>query len=176
MKLLKFPQLQQSFDYDCGAKALQAVLAYYGIEVSEGSIMQQAKTNPKNGTEIKNIIKTAKKYCLKCKSKKMTIKEIKKFIDQGIPVILVLQAWTEKKKVDWKNDWIDGHYVVAIGYKKDQVLFEDPSSLTKVYLEYNELEKRWHDIGINGQKYYHYGIAIYGKKPETNINKIVHMD
>jgi hypothetical protein len=37
----------------------------------------------------------------------MTISKIKKYIDQKIPVIVVLQARTEKKHIDRKNDWDD---------------------------------------------------------------------
>ena len=174
MTTITLPQLRQTFDYDCGAKALQAVLVYYGIEEKEDSLIKQLKTS-KDGTSIINIIKTAKKYGLKTDSGEMTIKDIKKYIEKKIPVILLLQAWSEKKNINWEKDWVDGHYVVAIGYTKDKILFEDPSSFVRTYLKYDELEKRWHDIDGN-KKYIHYGIAIFGKRPKFNPKKIVHMD
>ncbi len=50
MKILDFPELVQTYDYDCGAKALQAVLAYYGIEKHEDVLMIAAKTNKEHGS------------------------------------------------------------------------------------------------------------------------------
>ena len=175
MKTITLPQLRQTYGYDCGAKALQTVLVYYGIEVREDHLIKSAGTS-KNGTSIQGIIKVANKYGLKTDSRQMTINDIKGYIKQKIPVILVLQAWTEKKKVNWEKDWIDGHYVVAIGYTKDKILFEDPSSFERTYLKYDELQKRWHDVDTDGKKYVHHGIAIFGKKPKFNRDEVVHMD
>ncbi|MFA6161522.1 MAG: cysteine peptidase family C39 domain-containing protein [Patescibacteria group bacterium] len=174
MKSITLPQLRQTYGYDCGAKAIQTVLVYYGIELREDHILKTAGTT-KNGTQIKGIIKVAEKNGLKTDSREMSIGDIKDYIDKKIPVILALQAWTAKKKVDWKKDWIDGHYVVAIGYTKDKILFEDPSSFERTYLKYNELEKRWHDMDIKGKKYDHHGIAVFGKKPKFDKDKLKHM-
>ncbi|MBU1445706.1 C39 family peptidase [Patescibacteria group bacterium] len=175
MEIITLPQLRQTYGYDCGAKALQAVLVYYGIEVREDNIIKTAKTTSK-GTPIQGIITIAQKHGLKTESREMTIRDVKNYIKKKIPVILVLQAWTAKKKVDWEKDWTDGHYVVAIGYTKDKILFEDPSSFERDYLKYDELEKRWHDVDANGKKYFHHGIAIFGKKPKFNRDKVIHMD
>jgi ABC-type bacteriocin/lantibiotic exporter with double-glycine peptidase domain len=175
MKKLHLPQFRQTYNYDCGATALQSILAYYGIEEREDRIIKIAKTT-KDGTSIENIIKVIKKYGLKASSKKMTIEEVKKYIDKKIPVILVLQAWAHKKKVDWENNWEDGHYTVAIGYTKDKIIFEDPAHFNNTYLTYKELEKRWHDMDTKGKKYINHGIAVFGKKPEYKSDKIIHMD
>jgi len=175
MNTINLPQLVQTYNYDCGAKALQSILAYYGIEAREDKIMKFAKTS-KKGTPIRGMVTATEKFGLKTEIKGMTIKDIKEYIKKDIPVILILQAWTGKKEVDWEKDWADGHYVVAIGYTKDKVLFVDPSSFQYTYLKYNELEKRWHDVDTDGKKYDHYGIAIFGKKPKFKKCKMVHMD
>ncbi len=175
MKTITLPQLRQTYSYDCGAKVLQSVLVYYGIEVREDYIIKSAGTS-KDGTPINGIIKVAKKHGLKTDSRQMTIKDVKEYLKKNIPVILVLQAWTKKKKIDWENDWVDGHYVVAIGYTKDKIIFEDPSSFVRTYLKYEELLKRWHDIDQDGKIYFHHAIAVFGKKPRFNRDKIVHMD
>ena len=175
MNKIILPQLRQTYGYDCGAKALQSVLVYYGIEVREDHIIKSTGTS-KDGTSIRGIINVANKHGLKTDSRQMTIKDLKEYLKKSIPIILVLQAWTEKKKVNWEIDWIDGHYVVAIGFTKDKILFEDPSSFERTYLKYDELEKRWHDVDTDGKKYFHHGIAIFGKKPQFNRDKVVHMD
>lgn len=175
MKCIILPDVRQTFNFDCGAKALESIFTYYGLNIREDNIMKLAKTSP-NGTSIKNLINTIKKYGLKSVSKQMDIEDIKNYINKKIPVIVILQAWAKKKEVCWENDWKDGHYVIAIGYTKDKILFEDPSTYERTYLKYNELEERWHDIDKNGKKYFHQAIAIYGKKPNFKRDKIIHMD
>lgn len=175
MKTIILPQLRQTYNYDCGAKALQSVLTYYGIKLREDYIIKSTGTS-KSGTTIKKLIKVAADNGLKTNSRQMTINDIKEYIKKDVPVILVLQAWTKKKKVDWENDWTDGHYVVAIGYTKDKIFFEDTSSFERTYLKYDELNKRWHDVDAGEKKYFHHGIAIFGKKPCFKREKIVHMD
>jgi ABC-type bacteriocin/lantibiotic exporter with double-glycine peptidase domain len=163
MKIKYFPNLRQTYGYDCGAQVLQAVLAYYGIDINEGEIMKLAGTT-KQGTSVAKIKEVAKKHGLKIDFKEMNIEDVKKYIDKKIPVILLLQAWTSKSNADWKNDWQDGHYAIAIGYDKKGIYFEDPSSIFRTFLSYNELKDRWHDKD-NKIKYVNYGMAIYGKKP-----------
>jgi predicted double-glycine peptidase len=33
--MIELPSGRQTFDFDCGAKALQLVMAYYGVDVRE---------------------------------------------------------------------------------------------------------------------------------------------
>ena len=174
MKILDFPELIQTYKYDCGAKALNAVLEYYGIDVSEGEIMKIAGTDKKSGTPIEGVLKVLKKYKLKFEAGTLKISQIKRYINKKIPVILILQAWSSDKKVLWEKNWGDGHYVIAIGYDKKKIYFEDPYSVFRTYLTYKELDKRWHDKN-KGKKYIHYGIAVYGKKPKFDSNKKIHM-
>jgi len=79
-----------------------------------------------------------------------------------------------KKKINWQNNWSDGHYVVAIGFDKNKIYFADPSSIYKTYLTYKELEERWHDQDINDKKYINYGIAVMGKS-NYKYSKTIHM-
>lgn len=161
MIIKNFPNLRQAHDFDCGATALQAVLAYYGIDERAGKIMKQVGTT-ETGTPIEKIKETAKKYGLKTEMAEMKIEDVKKYLGKKIPVILLLQAYG------------DGHYVVAIGCDKNKIYFEDPESIYRTFLTYEELEKRWHDV-IAGKEYVNYGIAIFGKKPAFDNNKTIPM-
>ncbi len=174
MKILNFPEFRQTYNYDCGANAIQTVLAYYGFDVSENKIMEMAGTT-KKGTSASGIKKVIKKYRLKYESGTMNLSKLRDYIDKKIPVIIPLQAWTEDKNAKYKNDWIDGHYAVAIGYDQKRIYFEDPSSVLRTYLTLEELKRRWHDKGADGKKYFNYGIAVYGKKPNWNQKRIIHM-
>ncbi|MBU0907687.1 MAG: C39 family peptidase [Nanoarchaeota archaeon] len=175
MKILNFPKLRQVYDHDCGSTAAQSVLAYYGIDIRGDRIMKLAKTS-NCGTPTKGILKVLRKYNLKCISQKMSISQVKRFLDKEIPVILLIQAWSAKKDVDWENDWNDGHYVVAIGYSKNKMYFEDPSPIERTYLTFNKLKKRWHDIeSSTGRAHFNLGIAVYGKKPLYNSSRPIPM-
>jgi len=172
--LKEFPNLRQTYNYDCGAQALQSVLAYYGIDIREGEIIRVAKTTKKYGTTSHNLALAIEHYGLKYDMRERTIDEVKDLISQNVPVILSLQAWTEDPDVDWKNDWNDGHYAVAIGYDDKKIIFEDPSNFQRAYLSYEELEDRWHDKDADGEKYDHLGIAVYGT-PHSSCEEFVHM-
>lgn len=174
MKILDFPEVRQAYDYDCGAAAIESILEYYGFNVPESKIIKQAGTT-KSGTHPKRVATTFKRYKLKHKSGVFTIDKLKKYLDKKIPVILLIQAWTDKKKINWEKDWTDGHYVIAIGYDSKRIYFSDPYSIIKDYLSYNELEKRWHDKISKKVNYINYGIAVYGKKPNFNLKKAIKM-
>lgn len=175
MKTLNFPELHQTYNWDCGASALQSVLTYWGIDVREEIIMKAAKTSHR-GTPVAGIKAVIKKFDLMSKGGAMTINEIKKFLDKKIPVILLLQAWSGKKLIKWENDWLDGHYVVAIGYSPKRIYFEDPWTFSRTYLSYQELEKRWHDVDREGKKHFNWGLAAWPKNEKRKRKKIEHLD
>jgi len=176
MKMLNIPQNKQIFEYDCGATVLQSILTYYGINIRTSEIFKIAGTT-QVGTPIEGMIKTLENFGLETTSKQMTIEEVKSYLSKKIPVILLLQAWTKQNKSGWKNKWSDGHYVIAIGFSNDKIIFEDPATFNHTCLNYSELKERWHDIdNRNGKKYHNLGIAIFGKKPVYERKKIIHMD
>lgn len=174
MKTLDFPKLRQTYDYDCGAKALQSILVYYGIEVSEDILIEHANTNEEVGTLSKDILIVLKKYHLHYDQRKMTVEDLKEYILKNIPVMILLQAWSEEP-VDYKTNYEHGHWVIAIGYDKEKIIFEDPLSFRHTWLTYKELEERWHSKEAD-KVLKNYGIAVYGKETIYDSKKIVHMD
>ena len=174
--MLDIPCLRQAFDYDCGAVVLQAVLAYYGIEIREDKLIKMAGTSKKKGTNPAAMVKVLKKYGLEIEEGEMTMNEIKNFLKNKVPVIIFIQAWINKKSIDWVNNWGDGHYVIVIGYDEKKIYFEDPGAFKRTYLNWEELEMRWHDQDFDGKKYHNYGIAAYGKKPVYCSNQLIHLD
>lgn len=75
------------------------------------------------------------------------ISDIEKLIAKQTPVIVDIQAWKDSdNKAAWKNDWIDGHYVVAVGYDSKNLYFEDPSLMESIgSITQSEFLDRWHD-------------------------------
>lgn len=173
-KMLNFPLLRQTYEYDCGAKSLHSVLIYYNIDVSEEEIIAITKTN-KKGTPVKGIIKAAKHFGLKASEERLNIEQLKKYIKKKIPVIVLLQAWPKSKVRNWRQHWDDGHYVVAIGYDRKKIYFADPYSILRTYLTHGELKERWHDIDSSiKKKYFNLGLPIIGDGGEyRNPKKII---
>ncbi len=170
--MLDLPDLVQTYGYDCGANALQTVLAYYGIETREDAIIIEAGTNEDLGTTVAGIENVLKKYDLKFDSRSMSPDDLRKYINDGIPVFLRLQAWSEYVSA---HDAALGHWVVLAGYNEKKFFFEDPSTFVRSFLDEDELVQRWH-AEENGKKLINLGIAAYGKKPIFNSKSVVHMD
>ena len=174
MKILDFPHASQTYEYDCGPTVLQGILTYYGAEVRKEKIFKWARTNTRHGTLTKGMLKVLDRFSVEYESRLMTIGDIKEYIDKDIPVILLLQAWNEKDQL-YTDRFDDSHWVTAIGYNEDTILFEDPYAFARVYLKQSELVKRWH--GREGRKrILQHGIAVYGKDPAYQSQRVIHMD
>lgn len=171
---LNFPELRQTSDYDCGATVLQAVLAYYGREVSEEVVLKLAKTSKEEGTAISRILGTLEDFGLQFDKKVMTNSDLKMYLDKKIPVIILLQAWREEK-IDYARDFADGHWAVVIGYDNERIIFEDPYTFERSFLTEKELSERWHGQE-DGQVITNLGIAVYGPEPNYDSKKLIHMD
>jgi ABC-type bacteriocin/lantibiotic exporter with double-glycine peptidase domain len=175
MRGFNFPESRQCSDYDCGANAIGSVLAYYGIDLNESDIIKIAGTTKKAGTPISGMKKLFRKFKLKYKEGKMDINSLKQHIKKKVPVIIALQAWEDKKIKNWKNVWAFGHYAIPVGYDKKRIYFEDPASIFRAYISFEELEEKWHDEDYKTKKkYVHWGIAVFGKPAKKN--KKIHMD
>jgi len=57
----------------------------------------------------------------------MRADDLRQAIDDGHPTLVTLQAYRESNR-PYRELWDDGHWVVAIGHDKRQILFEDPSA------------------------------------------------
>ena len=168
---------RQTSDFDCGVKALQIVMAYYGIEIRTDELMHELGAG-KDGTRVDKMISVAESRGFQVNARQdWTIRELKRSIDQGHPVIVLLQAWADRYMTlnDWRNNYDDGHYAVFIGYGKRVMIFEDPASFRRTWLRDYEFVARWHDLDAAlNQKYERFGLVLLGKEPVKQT--LVHMD
>ena len=168
---------RQTFDFDCGVKSLQLVMAYYGMDIREDILLKQLGTGG-DGTRVEKMISVSESHGFKVEARqKWTVAELKSYIDQGHPVIVLLQAWADKYMTlhDWRNNYEDGHYAVLIGYNKEVLIFEDPASFRRTWLKEYELLARWHDKDpTRNKKYDRFGMVLLGK--EAVERTAVHMD
>jgi len=168
---------RQTFDFDCGAKALQLVMAYYGVEVREDELMEALGTG-KEGTPVTDMVAVAQRHGFEVKAcSGWTLAEVKRIVTAGDPIIVLLQAWADRYMTleDWRHDYDDGHYAIVIGFTKRVLLFEDPASFRRTWLSEREFMSRWHDRDPETNEVLeHFGMVLMGKQPATKTPE--HMD
>ncbi len=173
---LAVPDVRQATDYTCSASALQAVLAYYGIEKREDELAKELEVDPEEGAPPEAIVRVAIAHGLTAvKRERMTVEDLAAAVAQGRPVIIGIQAWSGTPRTSWADAWDDGHYVIVIAVEGDRLVFEDPSVLgSRAFLSRRELEERWHDIDA-GYRNIRTGI-VFGGKPPVRAPAQIHMD
>ena len=153
--------VRQTKTFSCGNAALRSIFQYYGVgPEEEKKFIAMMNSNERDGTLPAHIVVTAREYGLCVKQRhNLTIPKLKKILDQERPVICPIQAYGSKRYYDKHQS---GHYVVAIGYDKENIYFEDPVLKgRRGYLSYEDFNDRWHDKDANGTLYDHYGIIIW---------------
>lgn len=158
------PCLDQHFEYDCGATALESICKYHLVGPnSHERFIKLLKTNT-HGTELCRIKSLAFDLNLSfLEYHKMSISHLEWFIDLGKPIICPIQAWG------------CSHYVVAIGYDSDYLYFEDPFIKdARGYIEKSNFLERWDDEDYKGNPYKRYGLIIWkdGRKKKQKVTRV----
>ena len=99
---------------------------------------------------------------------KWTIEDIKKYIDEGHPILVSLQAWAEDYLTisEWRSNYDDGHYAIVVGYNDKVIFFADPSSFHRTWLKHSEFMARWHDKDLEtGEKLEQFAMVLLGRDP-----------
>lgn len=164
------PDTIQQEDYSCGASALQAVCRYYGVGklAEEYEFVDALGMDKRIGSHPFQLKRLAERLGLRTREYfEMTLEQLRACLQKRQPVLLMIQAWGEEKgksgfRRSYEGIWMDGHWVVAIGFDHTGVFFEDPSlQAIRGYLSDEELETRWHDVGPRGAHLEHYGLAVW---------------
>jgi predicted double-glycine peptidase len=163
--VLALPKAHQTTGNSCGGACLRTIMRYYNIDIPEHKVNELADISDE-GIDPEMIASTAAKFGLKPKIfKDWSIKGLKSILDKRMPVIVAIVAWGDEKK-DYTKD-TDGHYIVASGYDKCRIYFEDPSikddDSSKGFLSWREFYYRWHDV--DGKMI---GISILGENKVSN--------
>ena len=136
---IDLPSVEQQKTYTCGGAALRAVAELHGVGPDkEVHFEKLLKSNYDDGTTPESIVKIGKLLGLRPVAKTgMTVKELVRYLDNQCPVICAMQAWGEPHNYHKSSS---GHYVVAIGFTKDRIYFEDPSIKgSRGYLKYGRI-------------------------------------
>lgn len=166
-RLDDFPDTIQANDYSCGVAAVQAVLQFYDQWGYADEYAREMGTTPEEGTHPGRMVECLRKRGLDARLVEgLTVDDLRRRVDEGVPVIVDFQAWGEKQ--DYSREWEDGHYAVVVGYEGETFILEDPSLLgQRGTLTAAELESRWRDYETeNGKRreYVRAGIVVRGPK------------
>ena len=167
------PDVRQSTGYTCGASALLAVLAYWGIEEREDRLAARLGSTPEAGTHPLDIIRVARDYGLSAVLREgLEVVDLERALADGRSVIVDLQAWRESDDAPWSETREDGHYMVLLGLDAGNLYFEDPSLLgARGVIPRSEFVDRWHDyegdppLDPSDRTYVHMAIFIKGDGP-----------
>jgi len=167
------PDVRQSTGYTCGAAALQAVLAYWGMPEREDRLAARLHSTPEAGTHPEAILRVAREFGLRAELREgLELADLDKALSEGTTVIVDLQAWRESETRPWTETWDDGHYMVLIQMDGDALYFEDPSLLgARGVIPRAEFVDRWHDyegeppLDPSDRRYVHMAIFLRGDKP-----------
>ena len=180
--LLQVPDVYQSTNYSCGAACFQAVMRYWGGEnLREDQFIKLLNTTPEEGTAPNDIVRVAEKMRFRAEIREnLTLDDLKKSIEEGVPVIVSGQAWKDESQ-SWETDE-NGHYMVVIGVDDKNVYLEDPWILgSRGYIPHDEFIDRWHYYNYESptkdksRRFIHMGIFIRGDKPAENP-EFMHVD
>ena len=174
-KILDFPVARQAYEYSCGPGCVQHIMTYYGEDFHESELIDLLKTDKDEGTYVKDIVRFFHFNGLKTEVKeKMTIGELQNYVRREIPVITLIQAWGSEKDFNnrYRDCWSSGHFVVVIGYTDKYLLISDPVLFNVGYIPFSEFMDRWHDTDEGVTKTYQLGIAVWGKKPVFDKEKL----
>ncbi|MDP1884267.1 MAG: cysteine peptidase family C39 domain-containing protein [Candidatus Moranbacteria bacterium] len=116
----------------CGPASLKMVLDFYGVEKSEEELGEITKCNPDKGITGFAIVKAAKKLGFAASLKDSArLKDIKKFLTKGIPVI-----------VEWFSE-DDGHFSVVVEMDQKYIYLQDPELAGVRKMDLETFERVW---------------------------------
>jgi ABC-type bacteriocin/lantibiotic exporter with double-glycine peptidase domain len=164
------PDTTQQTDYSCGASALQAVCRFYGVgPEEEWQFVDALGMDRRVGSHPYQIARAARRFRLRVEEQSpMSRARLLFHLRRRRPVLLMIQAWPLAPRHTYRGWWKDGHWVVAIGYDREGVYFEDPSlQAVRGFLSYAELAERWHDTGPHGKHVPRYGMAVWKPRAQS---------
>lgn len=159
---IALPTVAQREPWTCGASALLAVCAYYGVGPNSEREIARDMRMTRDGSDPRQLVRAAQRYGLQIREHRpMSDATLRKCLDARHPVIVMLQAWG--RPGSYRERWRDGHWLVAIGHARAGVFFEDPLlDRARGFLSWATLEERWHDLeGDHGARVRRYGLEVW---------------
>jgi predicted double-glycine peptidase len=161
--LLDIPHVLQTKNYSCGPASMRAVMAYYGSKLTEDWLIKAMHCTPDDGTSPASMSRFVRSWRHRIKtSTNLTLTDLHEMTANGWPVIVAYQDWPHRpSETDLTRTYDNGHYAVVCGIEDDKVYLMDPSSSRRrKTIEAPQFVARWRDIGVKGEIYSQWGLAI----------------
>ncbi len=128
----------------CGPSTLKIVFDFYGLDLSEKTLVKMCGTTREKGTSLKQIEKVAKKFGFKVQVKDSSgFGDIAQWLKKGVPVIV---DWFTRGRNDYDDfDVAGGHYSVAIGLDNKYIYVSDPEIGRVRKMERKDFLSVWFD-------------------------------
>ena len=138
IKIAEVRPYQQQTQWTCSAACLKAVLAHYGLRVTELAAIAAVGARPNKGAECNQIAEAARKFgFMSFEYSFESIAQAKVLLDQDIPIICDIQSFNHPGK---------GHYVVMTAADGKHVQLMDPNTPGNLrVISAAEMTARWWD-------------------------------
>ena len=145
-----FPFIEQPDRITCGPASATMLLNYYGVDVDLEEVRKHTKTDwftyqetPIGMTSPDYIERALKDYKIKSKRQKSDVDHIKYYVSEERPPIVLVRSGL--------NTW---HYVVVIGYDKQNLILADPAFGKERVITIDTFNKSWEFSGDLSGNYY----------------------
>jgi hypothetical protein len=160
------PNMSQVAGHTCGPSALMSICAYFGVTGDlewEWDFEAVTGIGPSGADPHQLTVPARAVFGLEVEEHApMTDAALRGCLDRRRPVLMMLQAWADRRRPRYRRSWRDGHWVIAIGHDRAGAYFEDPSlHVSRGFLSWAELDERWHDVGYRDVRVRRYGAAIW---------------
>jgi ABC-type bacteriocin/lantibiotic exporter with double-glycine peptidase domain len=173
MPIDKFPDIRQNDEYSCGAAASMSVGQYYGVgPATLNEWKKELGTDVQKSTDPARIVQMFKALDCKVVARTMTVDDLYRFTQQGIPVICPVQDYgpVRSKKAQYNYghyltviDVVVGRYIICQDSSEDNVIKPGSDSVQapgKIIICTADWMQVWHDRNLYNKPYVNYGIAI----------------
>lgn len=125
--------------YQCGPASLAGVLNYWGVSVSPRDIAAEIYSEAAGGTLNVDMILYAQGKGLKASQYQGTLEDIKRNIEQGYPIIVLVDQgfWVYQKD----------HFMVVVGYNENGIVVNSGSEPLK-FIPLKDFLRSWERTGF----------------------------
>ena len=121
-------------EYQCGPSSLAGVLNYWGVHVSPDDIAKEIYSKSARGTLTIDMVLYAQKMGLSATHYRGSVDNLKKNIDSGYPIIVLVDYGISLYQVN--------HFMVVIGYNEHGVIVNSEKENGK-FIPEEDFTKSW---------------------------------
>jgi predicted double-glycine peptidase len=167
------PRIPQATDYTCGAAVVRSVATYFGARPRSEAAVVRVMRFGRDGSDPAHLVRALRHDGLRyIEQRGMSDATLRAHLAAGRPVILMLQAWGERRR--YRHVWSEGHWVVAIGCDREGVYVVDPwLADAPGFVAWPALAERWHDVeGRTRRRVHRFGLVVWGRRVITRARRV----